>query len=269
MALHENSLRKLTGNFFAIIREIFRGNRERHAQIRDVADPASNPYNLAWASQSSGTGLRMIRSSVRFVGWRPSRIALWIAGDEERQLRPGANVGFGMPCCGGDLAKGLASAQVGHPGMGLRESAQQRAIGLGLAVADDDLALHAPSAQCEGSLDRAGPTDRSHPAGDPAPRRESWPAASGRCGASRCAPRPGSSASRSGVPAESRLARSAHPVLDGVAPLQIRLCADPMVAGERDEVPLQWRLPRPAPAPSAGNRQPRGSVPPEISRFET
>lgn len=40
----------------------------------------ANPYSLACASQSSGTGLRMIRSSVRSAGWRPSRMANWIAG---------------------------------------------------------------------------------------------------------------------------------------------------------------------------------------------
>ncbi len=28
---------------------------------------------------------------------------------QERQLRPGADVGLGMPCCGGDLAEGLAT----------------------------------------------------------------------------------------------------------------------------------------------------------------
>ena len=50
-------------------------------------------------------------------------------GREEGQLRPGADVGFGVLCCGGDFAEGLASAQIGHPGMGLGEGAQQRAIG--------------------------------------------------------------------------------------------------------------------------------------------
>lgn len=38
--LQANSLRKLTGNFFAIIREDFRRNREPRAQIRNVADIA-------------------------------------------------------------------------------------------------------------------------------------------------------------------------------------------------------------------------------------
>lgn len=69
---------------------------------------------------------------------------------EVGQLHTGADVGLRIPCCGGDLAEGLASAQIGHPGMGLREGAQQRTVGLRRAVADDDLAFDAASPQGEG-----------------------------------------------------------------------------------------------------------------------
>ncbi len=72
---------------------------------------------------------------------------------QERQLRPGADVGFGMPCCGGDLAEGIASAQISHPDMGLRQAAKQRTIWLWLTVADNDLSLDTPPAQFEGSFD--------------------------------------------------------------------------------------------------------------------
>lgn len=75
-------------------------------------------------------------------------------GREEGQLRPGADVGFGMLCCGGDFAEGLASVQIGHSGMGLRDGAQQCAIGVWLPIADHDLALDLAAVQGEGRVDR-------------------------------------------------------------------------------------------------------------------
>lgn len=48
----------------------------------------------------------------------------------------------------------VASAQIGCPGMRLRQGPQKGAVGLGLAVADDDLSLDTAPAQFERSLDR-------------------------------------------------------------------------------------------------------------------
>ncbi len=55
---------------------------------------------------------------------------------------------------GGNFTQRLATAQIGCPGMRLRQGPQKGAVGFGLSVADDDLSLDTAPAQLEGSLDR-------------------------------------------------------------------------------------------------------------------